>query len=83
DIKDKQDKYETTTKASFEQISLQLDIAKEDLKKDNEQRYNKESKKLTEDLREIEQRLERTILKRLDEIERRLGEKCDEMNKIV
>ncbi|CAF1596870.1 unnamed protein product, partial [Didymodactylos carnosus] len=42
DIKDKQDKYETTTKASFEQISLQLDIAKEDLKKDNEQRYNKE-----------------------------------------
>ncbi|CAF1406975.1 unnamed protein product, partial [Didymodactylos carnosus] len=68
DIREKQQRYETTTKASFEEIKLQLEQAKEELRRDNEQRYNRESRKMMEQMREIEQRLETAIQNRLDEM---------------
>ncbi|CAF2121207.1 unnamed protein product [Rotaria magnacalcarata] len=83
DIKQKTDFYQTSINAAFEQIKNESAVNRETMKKDNQERYEQIWRKLSEQLKETEGRLEKRIEQRLNDIEIFLQEECKQMRAIV
>ncbi|CAF3340054.1 unnamed protein product [Rotaria socialis] len=83
DIKQKTDFYQTSIDAAFEQIKNESAVNRETMKKDNQERYEQVWRKLSEQLKETEGRLEKRIEQRLNDIEMFLQEECKQMRAIV
>ncbi|CAF1482552.1 unnamed protein product, partial [Rotaria magnacalcarata] len=69
DIKQKTDFYQTSINAAFEQIKNESAVNRETMKKDNQEHYEQIWRKLSEQLKETEGRLEKRIEQRLNDIE--------------
>ncbi|CAF2506662.1 unnamed protein product [Rotaria sp. Silwood2] len=75
--------YQTSIDAAHEQIKQESKTNRETMKTDNEKRYDEAWNKLNEQFRDTEKRLEQLIAKLMNNIEKQIQEKTQEILKIA
>jgi chromosome segregation ATPase len=83
DIQEKATFYQTSINAAHEQIVQESEDNRETMKKDNEIRYDHAWKKVSEQLKDMEKSLKHLIEKRMNDIEKHMEEKTNEILKIA